>query len=319
MYRPRSIGLLLAFVTLLVYLPATSCQFINYDDPLYITENPVVRGGLTWAGVKWAFTGVHVSNWHPLTWLSHMADCDLFRLNPAGPHLVNILFHAVNAALLFWLVFRLTEKLWPAAFVAALFAWHPLHVESVAWISERKDVLSTFFALLTLLSYVRYVRENRRRSYWLALFFFVLALLSKPMPVTLPVVMLLLDYWPLARFAGPKLKIADGQPTAFQLPFSVLWEKWPFCLMSAASCVITFLAQHDTAVSSLTADPMGIRLENALTAYAGYLWKMVWPLDLGIFYPLRAPIPWQSLAEAAILLAGISVIVSGGSANAVRG
>ncbi len=160
MFRPRSIGLLLAFITLLVYLPATSYPFINYDDQEYVTNNPIVQNGLTWGGVKWAFTGVHVSNWHPLTWLSHMADCDLFRLNPAGPHLVNILFHSVNAGLLFALLFRLTNKLWPAAFVAALFAWHPLHVESVAWISERKDVLSTFFALLTLWSYARYVQKE---------------------------------------------------------------------------------------------------------------------------------------------------------------
>ncbi|HZL77307.1 MAG TPA: hypothetical protein VFC17_00465, partial [Candidatus Limnocylindrales bacterium] len=164
MFRPRSIGLLLAFATLLVYLPATSDHFINFDDPDYVTENHVVQNGLTWAGVKWAFMGAHAANWHPLTWLSHMADCDLFRLNPGGPHLVNILFHALNAALLFTLLFRLTEKFWPSAFIAALFAWHPLHVESVAWIAERKDVLSTFFALLTLLSYARYVQENRRRS-----------------------------------------------------------------------------------------------------------------------------------------------------------
>ena len=160
MFRPRSIGLLLAFITLLVYLPATSYQFINYDDPTYVTSKSIVQSGLTWGGVKWAFAGIHVSNWHPLTWLSHMADCDLFRLNPAGPHLVNILFHSVNAGLLFALLFRLTNKLWPSAFVAALFAWHPLHVESVAWIAERKDVLSTFFALLTLWSYARYVQNG---------------------------------------------------------------------------------------------------------------------------------------------------------------
>src|SRR5450631_3227144 len=166
MFRPRSIGLMLALVTLLVYLPATSNQFINYDDPQYVVENQVVQEGLTWVGIKWAFLDAHASNWHPLTWLSHMADCNLFRLNPGGPHLVNILFHSVNTALLFVLLFRLTNKMWTSAFVGAMFAWHPLHVESVAWIAERKDVLSTFFALLTLLSYVRYLRENLRQSYW---------------------------------------------------------------------------------------------------------------------------------------------------------
>src|ERR1017187_8168421 len=160
MFRPRSIGLLLALVTLLVYLPATHYPFINYDDPDYVADNHVVQNGLTWSGVKWAFAGAHASNWHPLTWLSHMADCDLFHLNPGGPHLVNILFHSVNAALLFTLLFRLTKQMWPSAIVGALFAWHPLHVESVAWIAERKDVLSTFFSLFTLLSYTRYVQKR---------------------------------------------------------------------------------------------------------------------------------------------------------------
>jgi tetratricopeptide (TPR) repeat protein len=332
MFRPRSIGLLLALVTLLVYLPATSDQFIDYDDQDYVTNNSVVQNGLTWTGVKWAFTGTHVSNWHPLTWLSHMADCDLFRLNPAGPHLVNILFHSVNTALLFALLFRLTKKLWPAAFVAALFAWHPLHVESVAWISERKDMLSTFFALLTLLSYAHYVQkrskaESRESSasmasqaldprhwtldYYLAQFFFVLALLSKPMPVTLPLVMLLLDYWPLKRFEKYKLKVAGtgaGESSIFNFQFSAVLEKWPFFLLSAASCIITFLCQRDTAMSSLTGVPFSLRLENALTAYGSYLWKMVWPMDLAVMYPLHAHIAWQLIAESVIVLTGISLI-----------
>jgi tetratricopeptide (TPR) repeat protein len=305
MFRPRSIGLMLALLTLLVYLPATFDQFIDFDDPDYVADNQVVQNGLTWAGVKWAFTGAHAANWHPLTWLSHMADCDLFRLNPAGPHLVNILFHSVNAALLFTLLFRLTKKMWPSAFVAALFAWHPLHIESVAWVSERKDVLSTFFALLSLLSYTSYVQKDRRHSFWIALFFFALALLSKPMPVTLPLVMLLLDYWPLNRVKSHQLKIASS--TGNQL--STILEKWPFFLLAAASCVVTFFAQQDQAVRSLAVVPLGFRLENMLTSYAGYLWKMVWPLDLAIFYPLRAPIAWHLISESAIILAGVSAIV----------
>lgn len=309
MLRPRSIGLLLGLLTLLVYLPATSCHFVNFDDADYVTDNHVVQNGLTWAGVKWAFSGAHASNWHPLTWLSHMADCDLFRLNPAGPHLVNLLFHAANAALLFMLVFQLTNKLWSSAFVAALFAWHPLHVESVAWVAERKDVLSTFFTLLSLLSYARYVRENRRRSFWLAGLFFVLALLSKPMPVTLPLVMLLLDYWPLQRLAASGLEGASpgspgGQPSSFAAFIPLILEKWPF-LLAAASCGVTVLAQHH-AISPL---PFNLRLENAVTAYAGYLSKMIWPLHLAIFYPLLSPIAWSLVAESAIILTGISVLV----------
>src|SRR5208282_4447329 len=170
--RPRLIGLLLALVTLLAYLPASHDGFVNYDDQDYVTENSPVQKGLTWTGIKWAFTTGHASNWHPLTWLSHMADCELFGLNPGAHHFVNVLFHATNAVLLFVLLLRLTGVLWPAAFVAALFAWHPLHVESVAWISERKDVLSTFFALLALLSYTKFAKENCRRSFWFALIFF---------------------------------------------------------------------------------------------------------------------------------------------------
>jgi protein O-mannosyl-transferase len=332
MFHPRFVGLLLAFATLLVYSPATSCQFINFDDQLYVTDNQMVQNGLTWTGVKWAFTGVHVSNWHPLTWLSHMADCDLFRLSPAGPHLVNILFHSANAGLLFALLFRLTDKLWLCAFGAALFAWHPLHVESVAWISERKDVLSTFFSLLTLLSYTHYVKkqskvENRGSSiskpsqaldprdwtldYYLALFFYLLALLSKPMPVTLPVVMLLLDYWPLKRAEGYWLKVAgpvSGKHSTFNFQLSTLLEKWPFFLLTAIFCVITIVAQRHTAILSLAHVPFSLRLENTLTAYVDYLWKMVWPLNLAIFYPL-VRIEWRLVAESAIILTCISVVV----------
>jgi tetratricopeptide (TPR) repeat protein len=310
MFRSRSIGLLLALTTLLVYLPATTYQFINYDDPDYVSDNPVIQNGLTWAGVKWAFTGAHSSNWHPLTWLSHMVDCDLFLLNPAGPHLMNILFHAMNAALLFTLLFRLTKKLWACAFIAALFAWHPLHVESVAWIAERKDVLSTFFSLLSLICYARFVQENHRRSFWFSLFFFLLALLSKPMPVTLPLVMLLLDYWPLMRMEhcpSARANSAAVEPENLRFYLTIVFKKWPFLLMAAVLCVITISAQRN-AVSSLINVPLSLRLQNALTAYSVYLWKMVWPLHLAIFYPLRAPIAWPPVAESAIVLTGISIL-----------
>src|ERR1700690_2237945 len=158
MSRPRLMGLLLALITLLVYLPVTRDHFVNFDDQVYVTDNRTVQNGLTWAGFQWAFTTGHGSNWHPLTWLSHMMDCEWFGLNAGAHHSVNLLFHVANAVLLLLLLFRLTHALWPSTLVAALFAWHPLHVESVAWISERKDVLSTFFALLTLLAYARHVQ-----------------------------------------------------------------------------------------------------------------------------------------------------------------
>ena len=316
-------GLLLALVTLLAYLPASRDGFVNYDDQDYVTENSVVQKGLTWTGIKWAFTTGHASNWHPLTWLSHMADCELFGLNPGAHHLVNVLFHTVNAVLLLLLLFRMTGALWPAAFVAALFAWHPLHVESVAWISERKDVLSTFFALLTLLAYARYAqhvtgdmcqvtRTNSTSSpvtrhpscfYWLALLFFALGLMSKPILVTLPFVMLLLDYWPLHRLSS-----GNGRPaTALRLA----WEKWPFFLLTIISCVVTFLVQSQRsgdAVASLELVPLDYRFCNALVSYGLYLLKMVWPVGLAVFYPLPDHLTW--ILMAAITSAVILVIIS---------
>src|ERR1035438_4678131 len=225
-----AVAVALAVVTLLVYLPVLHNGFVNYDDPDYITTNPHVKAGLTWSGIVWAFQSSEASNWHPLTWISHMADCQLFGLNPAGHHLTNLLFHTANALLLFLLLNQLTGALWRSAFVAALFAWHPLHVESVAWASERKDVLSAFFWMLSLMAYARYAqkrsrvesRESRANAavqaldprpstldYLLALFFFACGLMSKPMVVTLPFVLLLLDFWPLNRFSGFQFQISS--------------------------------------------------------------------------------------------------------------
>ncbi|HZL80174.1 MAG TPA: glycosyltransferase family 39 protein, partial [Candidatus Limnocylindrales bacterium] len=300
MSRPRLIALLLAFVTLAAYLPVTQFNFLNYDDDEYVTENQVVQDGLTLAGVKWAFTTGRASNWHPLTWLSHMTDCELFKLNAGAHHFINVIFHAANAALLFVLLLRLTKKNWPSAFVAALFAWHPLHVESVAWIAERKDVLSTFFALLTLLSYAKFVQENSRRHFWSALFYFTLGLMSKPMLVTLPFVLLLLDFWPLQRFPLSRLRSASARQAAFR--FQLLSEKTPFFLLAAASCLITFLVQHSGhAVATLDQVPPGFRLENAAVATVRYLQKIIWPAPLAVFYPL-APIPTATLVLAATAL-----------------
>jgi len=355
MSRPRLIGLLLALITLLAYLPASRDGFVNYDDQDYVTENSVVQKGLTWTGIKWAFTTGHASNWHPITWLSHMADCELFGLNPGAHHLVNVLFHTTNTVLLFLLLLRLTGELWPAAFVAALFAWHPLHVESVAWISERKDVLSTFFALLTLLAYTRYAQkrsrvENResmaksslpaldpRPSTFdsaLALIFFALGLMAKPMLVTLPFVMLLLDYWPLGRisdFVPPGGRISDSKNTPAPAPQlfrlrgvpqrhfgataailnHLLFEKWPFFLLAAVSCVVTFLVQSQRsgdAVASLELVPLHYRFCNALVSYGLYLLKMVWPVGLAVFYPLPDHLTWILMAATASAV--VLVIIS---------
>jgi tetratricopeptide (TPR) repeat protein len=325
MSRPRLIGLLLALVTLVAYLPVVRDSFSNFDDGNYVTNNRTVQNGLTWAGIQWAFTTWDASNWHPLTWLSHMLDCELFGLNAGAQHYVNVLFHTANAVLLFLLLLRLTGlrpgtkagtsspppgALWPAAFVAALFAWHPLHVESVAWIAKRKNVLCTFFGLLTLLAYTRYVQNSESRSqtletegkrlptsvlglpvsgfYWLALFFFALGLMAKPMLVTLPFVMLLLDYWPLQRF-----------PLFLRLAL----EKWPFFLLASASCVVTFIAQHNGGfVPTLQQVPLDLRLGNALLSYALYLGKVVWPAKLAVVYPMQSQLPWAGVAAAAVFL-----------------
>jgi len=295
MSRPRLTALLLALGTLVVFLPVGRFGFVNFDDNDYVTANPPVKHGLTLAGVKWAFTTFHACNWHPLTWISHMIDCSLFGLNPGAHHFVNVLFHAANVALLFTLLLRLTAKIWPCALIAGLFAWHPLHVESVAWISERKDVLSAFFALLALLSYTKFVKENCHRSYWLAFFFFALGLLAKPMLVTLPFVLLLLDYWPLQRFSL----------STFRLP--LLLEKVPFFLLSAISCVVTFFAQrYGDAVVPLAKVSLLYRLENVPVAFGSYVWKLFWPANLCVFYPMPEKIPGLQLVLSVAVLILIS-------------
>ncbi len=329
MSRPRLVGLLLAFVTLLVYLPAAHHTFVLYDDGDYITENLVVQNGLTWAGIKWAFTTWHASNWHPLTWISHMADCEMFGLNAGGHHFVSALFHAANAVLLFFLLLRLTgfradssseqpDAFWPSALVAALFAWHPLHVESVAWASERKDVLSTFFELLALHAYARYAGFSKVQSpkskvfYALALVMFACALMSKAMPVTMPFVMLLLDYWPLQRVESFRLKVERREPPNLQpatFNLQLLTEKIPFFLLSAASCILTYLSQRTTAVVSLKGVPLDFRLENMVVSYIRYLLKLFWPENLAVLYPLPSRYPWWQVTLAAAAMIAISWFV----------
>ena len=309
MSQPRRIALLLAVATFALYLPVAWFSFVVYDDGLYVTDNPIVQAGITWAGVKWAFTTMAACNWHPLTWLSHMTDCGVFGLNPAGPHLENALLHGVNTALLFTLLLKLTKKNWPSAFIAALFAWHPLHVESVAWIAERKDVLSTLFALITLLNYARYVELSKAQSPKSKIYFawslvaFALGLMAKPMLVTLPCVLLLLDFWPLRR-------TEDFRPT--RVNFSIVLEKWPFFLLAAASCGFTFFAQSqlgNDAVASLDGVPLHYRLKSVPVAYAEYLSKAFWPTKLAIFYPLHEKIPATVVALSVTALLAITLAV----------
>jgi tetratricopeptide (TPR) repeat protein len=292
---------LLGAAAMAVFSPALHGGFVNYDDPAYVTENWHVRHGLTGPGFRWAFTSLAASNWHPLTWLSHMLDCQLYGLAPAGHHLTSLLLHAANAVLLFLLLNRLTGALWRSAFVAAMFALHPLRVESVVWVSERKDVLSAFFWMLAVGAYVRYAENlklqiaNCKIFYALALVFFALGLMAKPMLVTLPFVLLLLDYWPLGRWkSGP----------AFS--WRPVWEKIPFLVLTAASSLVTFLAQDRAeAVASLARFPLSVRLANIPVAYIRYLTKTFWPSHLASYYPF---VGWSAgeISGAVALLAGVT-------------
>jgi protein O-mannosyl-transferase len=303
MARPRFICLILALGTLLLYLPVWNYGFLVYDDQLYVTENWRVQAGLTGENIKWSFTTLHASNWHPLTWLSHMLDCQLFGLNPGAHHGINVLLHCANVVLLFLSLWKMTRALWPAAFVAAAFAWHPLHVESVAWIAERKDLLCALFGLLSLYAYARYATggNNRKWHYALALVCFALGLMAKPMLVTWPFVLLLLDYWPLHR-----VRLSEpGWPRVF---LRLTLEKWPFFLLTALSCAVTFLAQREEAIMDLAHRPLEARIANAIIAYATYLAKTVWPRDLAILYPLPDHLSDLTLAISAAVLIAISVL-----------
>jgi protein O-mannosyl-transferase len=309
----RWLYLFLTLITVVAYSPVIGNDFINYDDPIYITANPHVQAGLTTRGVAWAFKSGYGANWHPLTWIAHMVDYQLYGLKPLGHHLTNLFFHGLNALLLFGVLKQLTRNLWPSAFVAALFALHPAHVESVAWASERKDVLSTFFWFLTMGAYVRYVRRPTPGLYLLALSFFALGLMSKPMVVTLPFVFLLLDYWPLNRIPAFTTDY-PGQSTEHPVT-AVSWkrligEKVPFFLLTMFSCIITFLAQSaGGAVASVQAISLPHRLDNVLISYSRYLYKAFWPSDLTLIYPY--PESWSAwqVTEASLLLLALTILV----------
>jgi Flp pilus assembly protein TadD len=318
MRRLSLIGLALAAVTLAVYWPAHRFGFVNYDDGPYVAENPRVQQGLTPANAAWALTATEFSNWHPLTWLSYMADFELFGLNPGAYHMMNLAFHIANVLLLFGLLVRLKTPLWPSAFAAALFAVHPLHVESVAWVAERKDVLSGFFWLLTLWAYAAYVeRPGPARYAWTACAF-ALGLMSKPMVVTLPFALLLLDYWPLRRLALPetqdavrKKKKSAPAPVPAATPRSLVVEKVPLFLLAAGSCAVTFLVQrHGGNVVSMETAPFSLRLANAAISYLRYVEKTAWPAGLTVFYPFVEAPSWRETAAAAAFLAGVSFLAA---------
>ena len=304
--RTGLVALALVAATLLLYWPVSRCGFV-YDDLTYILGNPMLRQGVGPAGIRWAFTAIHAANWYPLTLVSHLLDVQLFDLRPRGPHLVNLLLHAVNTLLLFLVLKRTTGATARSALVAALFAVHPLHVESVAWVSERKDLLSSLFWLLAMHAYARYAGKPRLSAYLLVCLFFSLGLMSKPMVVTLPFALLLLDYWPLGR--APRHRPpppGETPPLPRAGPVRLVLEKIPLLVLSAASGAITFLAQrHGGAVASIARFPLPLRLGNAVVAYGRYLLKTLWPGALEVFYPypLHGVPAWQVLLAGAALAA----------------
>ena len=310
------IAVWLVVLTIALYWPATRCDFINYDDGLYVTSNVHVQNGLTLENARWAFRNGYAGNWHPVTLLSHMVDCQIFALKPWGHHLTSVLLHAANTLLVFLFLRSMTGAIWRSVLVAALFGFHPLHVESVAWVAERKDVLSACFGFLALLFYARYAQgqiekdgERKRGvfsslfstftsgSYWLAFVFYLLGLMSKPMLVTWPFVMLLLDYWPLERF----------QPSR---ALRLVVEKIPFFALAAVASVVTFMVQkHEGAVAAGENLPLGARSGNALISYCRYLGKLFWPTDLAVFYPHPGYWPMEQVLLAGGLILGISVLL----------
>ena len=298
--------IVLIFATLAVFWQVNRFDFVNIDDVVYVTENNFVRSGITLDGFRWAFITTYGEFWHPLTWLSLMLDSNLYGLNAGGYHLTNLILHILSTLMLFWLFSRMTKEIWKSAFVAALFALHPLHVESVAWIAERKDVLSVFFWMLTLCLYLFYTEKPVIKRYLLVLLCFVCGLMSKSMVVTLPVVVLLLDYWPLKRF---ELNRAESNLTEVSHRKGLSWllrEKIPFFILSALFSIGTFLAQQNPTTKYFT---LSSRIANAPVSFVTYLERIFWPHDLAVFYPFSDQLPvWQVLG-AAILILVISVAV----------
>jgi protein O-mannosyl-transferase len=347
------ISLFLALLTIAVYGQMIGHGFTSFDDDSYITQNPIVQRGLSMDGLVWAFSSPHVYNWHPLTWLSHMADVQLFGLKAGGHHLMSLLFHVVNTLLLFLILRAMTGSLWRSAAVAALFALHPLHVESVAWASERKDLLSTLFMLLTLGFYLRYVRRPGFGRYWPVLLLYATGLLAKQMAVTLPFLLLLLDYWPLGRLRPeaaarampmpveppggktPKTGKKRATPPALNREATVapspvdwrrlrprIYEKLPLFALAAAASIMILLVQTETGiVKSVIQYPLSARMENAVFSYAAYLVKTIFPIHLAIFYPhpgTTLPL-WQVGGAAVLILLITAFVVRAGRPYLVTG
>jgi tetratricopeptide (TPR) repeat protein len=273
-------------------------DFVNIDDNIYVTENSHIQSGITLDGVIWAFSTKYAELWNPLIWISFMLDYQLYGLNAGGYHLTNLILHILSTLLLFWLFNRMTGMIWRSAFVAALFALHPLHVESVAWVSERKDVLSAFFWMLTLCLYVHYTEKPVIKRYMLVLFSFACALMSKPMVVTLPVIMILLDYWPLGRFESQRYKT--------NLILLQLKEKIPFFILSAVFSIMTIYAHHNRSIEHF---PFVSRLANALVSFVTYIGKTFWPNDMAVYYPFPEQIPLWQVSGAILLIMLISIFV----------
>jgi tetratricopeptide (TPR) repeat protein len=308
------IYIVLSLAVIIAYEPIRLNDFVNYDDYHYITNNPHINKGVTLESVLWAFTTPHFFMWHPLTSLSHILDCQFFGLNPFWHHLTNLLFHIFNTLLLFWILKKMTGEIWPSIFVAAAFALHPLNIESVAWVAERKSVLSSFFWMLTIVAYIRYSEHTGIWRYLLVILFSSLGLMAKPMVVTLPFVLLLLDYWPLDRFRwGHQNRIEDSpqaKPTQVSSKSYSVWilvrEKIPLLVLSAVLSVITFIAQQGGKV--IKPIPLEVRFTNAVVSYGRYIWKMLWPNKLAVFYPHPRMIETGPLVGWAILLLCISVL-----------
>ncbi|MDB6025374.1 MAG: Tetratricopeptide 2 repeat protein [Verrucomicrobiales bacterium] len=302
----------LAVITILVFLPVRGFDYVNYDDGDYVMGNREVQGGLTAHSIAWAFTTGHAANWHPITWLSHMLDFQLFGNKPGLHHLTSLLFHAANAVLLFFVMRRLTGTQWRSAFVAAIFALHPVHVESVAWLSERKDVLSGFFWMLTMLFYARYAEGKKTEktnyivNYVVCLICFALGLMSKPMLVTLPCVLLLLDFWPLNRFEMTEGRLPKLRDRTNAL---LLLEKVPFLMLAIASSAVTFLVQQKGgAVASMASLSFADRLFNALVSYLRYTQKILWPNDLAVLYPHPGSWPvWRVSVAIFFIIAALAI------------
>ncbi len=308
----------LALCALVAYEPMRHNDFVSFDDYMYVTENQQVRAGLTLQGLTWAFTSYDVAYWHPLTWLSHMLDCELYGLKPRMHHLTNLMLHIANTLLLFLVLRKMTHSAWPSAFVAAIFAVHPLNVESVAWVAERKNVLSTLFWLLTMWAYASYAARRRTRWYLLALLFYTLGLLSKPMLVTLPFVMLLLDYWPLGRFQSEHKR--DNGAGAATIPVlsrqgasllvRLVREKIPFFVLSpVAVFIFCWAVKQPGIVMPRESVPIKLRIANALVSYVSYGAKMIWPCKLAVYYPYPTAVSLSSVLMALVLLSLISVLV----------